>query len=145
MTHLFYFMGLLFLIYEIHFLFNIKEKIANGKKYKDYVKDNPDVTYSQYPDKIKNAFLETAIVGIPYILWMFVGILSSQWIVFATYLVFAFGVVTPLRKLVGYSPVRFYVTFTDTVVSIFVLGFIIINKYHLHIDTLSYIKNLFNI
>lgn len=145
MTHLFYFMGLLFLMYEIFFLFNIEEKIANSKQYKDYRKENPDATYSKFPDKIKNVFLETAIIGIPYILWMFVGILSSQWIVFTAYLVFAFGVVTPLRKLVGYSPARFYFTFTDTLICIFVIGFIVINKYHLHIDTLSYIKNLFNI
>jgi len=145
MTHLFYFGGLLFLIYEMYFLFNVVEKVNNVKKYKEYNKENKGVKYDDMPEDIKSQVLEVMLIGIPYMLWLFVGLLSTQWVLFGLLIIFAFGIVTPLRKLVGFSPLRYITTTIDTLICISVIGFIIINKYHLHIDTLSYIKNLFNI
>ena len=145
MTHLFYATGLLFLIYEIYFLFNLVEKVNNVKKYKQFTKENKDAKYDDIPEELKVTVREIAVVGIPYILWLFLGLLSSQWLMFGLLLVFSFVIIYPIRKLAGFSPLRYVVTGIDTVVCIFVITFIIINKYHLHIDTLSYIKNLFNI
>lgn len=145
MTHLFYATGLLFLIYEIYFLFNLVEKVNNVKKCKQFTKENKDAKYDDIPEELKVTVREIAIVGIPYILWLFLGLLSSQWLMFGLLLVFSFVIIYPIRKLAGFSPLRYVVTGIDTVVCILVIAFIIINKYHLHIDTLSYIKNLFNI
>ena len=145
MTHLFYATGLLFLIYEIYFLFNLVEKVNNVKKCKQFTKENKDAKYDDIPEELKVTVREIAVVGIPYILWLFLGLLSSQWLMFGLLLVFSFVIIYPIRKLAGFSPLRYVVTGIDTVVCIFVITFIIINKYHLHIDTLSYIKNLFNI
>lgn len=145
MTHLFYFGGLLFLIYEIYFLFNVVEKVNNVKEYKEYNKENKGIKYDDMPEDIKSGVLEVTMIGVPYVFWLFVGLLSSQWVLFLLLLIFSFAIVTPLRKLVGFSPIRYVLTTIDTLVCIAVITFIIINKYHLHIDTLSYIKNLFNI
>lgn len=145
MTHLFYATGLLFLIYEIYFLFNIVDKVNDVKKYKEFNKENPKAKYDDIPEELRSRVIEATVVGIPFILWLFFGLLSSQWVMFALIIAFTFAIITPIRKLVGFSPLRYFVTAIDTVFCILVIAFIIVNKYHLHIDTLSYIKNLFNI
>ena len=135
MTHLFYATGLLFLIYEIYFLFNLVEKVNNVEKCKQFTKENKDAKYDDIPQELKVTVREIVIVGIPYILWLFLGLLSSQWLMFGLLLVFSFVIIYPIRKLAGFSPLRYVVTGIDTVVCILVIAFIIINKYHLHIDT----------
>ena len=62
------------------------------------------------------------------------GLFSSQWILFALLLVI--GVIA--------IPFKYNATFrrVDSVVSAFILLFIILNKYHLHLDLVEWIKTL---
>lgn len=56
------------------------------------------------------------------IIWCFIGLFTSQWLLFGVYI---FMGIIPLKRFVAYMVF-------DSLVSIGLLLFIIINKYHLH-------------
>ena len=69
-----------------------------------------------------------------YTLVALTGLFSSQWILFA--LLLAIGVIA--------IPFKYNATFrrVDSAVSAFILLFIILNKYHLHLDLVEWLKGL---
>jgi hypothetical protein len=65
-----------------------------------------------------------------YYLWIFAGLLSSQWVLFFVMLVL--GLIPKGKWL--------FVRYVDSIISIALLIFIMLNKYHLHIDLFHIIK-----
>lgn len=126
MTHLFYLLVVFFLAVELVVLlmehrihdalvaYKLQEK-EFGKGKVPFEKQNPKlVVYS--------------ILGMFYWVVCLVGLMSSQWVVFVAIITLA---IVPKRWL--------WWRYVDTVLSILLLLFIILNKYHFHVDLFTLI------
>jgi cation transport ATPase len=141
MTHLFYFVGLIFLIYEISFLFSIKEKLADSKDFKEKSKEYKGKKWDEYSEEYKSEIIKKSFLLI-FLMFFFVGLFTQQWFTFLVFLILQFVVFLPLSKLVGYSPLRYLTTGLNTLLGIVFSLFVIVNHYHLHIDTFQFFTEL---
>lgn len=67
-----------------------------------------------------------------YLVWCILGLFTGQWILFL------------LLLILGLFPKKLPIlTFINSLISLFLLVFIVLNVYHLHFDLLSIIKNWF--
>jgi len=141
MTHLFYFTALIFLIYEIHFLLTLKSQYKKGIEFNKLSKENDDKKWDDMSDEYKTR-IKNRLFLIPFLIWTFIGLFTSQWIGFLLFIVFQYVIIYPLNKLVGFSPIRLLTTGINTIVGILFPLFIIINHYHLHLDTYQIFMDL---
>ncbi len=121
MTHLFYVLVVFFIAFEVVVLLSertIHNAVAELRhQEKEYGK-------GKVPFGVINPKLVAySIVGAFYWLACLVGLMSSQWVAFAAISVLA---LVPKRWL--------WWRYIDTVLSILLLLFIVLNKYHFHID-----------
>lgn len=113
MEHVFYLLVSFFLAFEILSLFAVKKIHASVNKYRDL---------SNVQDMSAN-FATYYVVNVLYFLTCVIGLISSQWACFLLILALCF---IPKRYLTW--------RIIDDVISILILLFVILNKYHFHID-----------
>lgn len=113
MEHVFYLLVSFFLAFEILSLFAVKKIHASVNKYRDLSNvQDMSATFATY-----------YVVNILYFLTCVIGLISSQWACFLLILALCF---IPKRYLTW--------RIIDGVISILILLFVILNKYHFHID-----------
>ena len=133
MDYIFYSIGLIFLIYEIFFLFNLREEVRKKREFSETMKKYKGVPWSDLPELVKNKIISKSFFFI-FLLWLFLGLLSSQWVLFFILLTTEFLILVPLVKLLKETILYIVLITIDTLVCIFFITLIILNKYHLHID-----------
>lgn len=113
MEHVFYLLVSFFLAFEILFLFAVKKIHASVNKYRDLSNvQDMSATFATY-----------YVVNVLYFLTCVIGLISSQWACFLLILALCF---IPKRYLTW--------RIIDGVISILILLFVILNKYHFRID-----------
>lgn len=113
MEHVFYLLVSFFLAFEILSLFAVKKIHASVNKYRDLSNvQDMSATFATY-----------YVVNVLYFLTCVIGLISSQWACFLLILALCF---IPKRYLTW--------RIIDGVISILILFFVILNKYHFHID-----------
>lgn len=113
MEHVFYLLVSFFLAFEILSLFAVKKIHAYVNKYRDLSNvQDMSATFATY-----------YVVNVLYFLTCVIGLISSQWACFLLILALCF---IPKRYLTW--------RIIDDVISILILLFVILNKYHFHID-----------
>lgn len=113
MEHVFYLLVSFFLAFEILSLFSVKKIHASVNKYRDLSNvQDMSATFATY-----------YVVNVLYFLTCVIGLISSQWACFLLILALCF---IPKRYLTW--------RIIDGVISILILLFVILNKYHFHID-----------
>ena len=125
MKHIFYFMTIFPLLWELIGITNV-QRVHNFSK---GIKALKGKKFDEYSSMQKNV----SVLMMLYILWTFIGLFSSQWLTFSV--------------LLGISliPKRFIVLrWIDSVISFALLLFIILNAYHFKIDLLSYAQMLWH-
>ena len=123
MTHIFYLLTASLLMYELFALMNAKRLLDYSNKVRLAQKEKKKLDLSDN-EKALNAF------NLFYFAMLVAGLLSSQWIVFLFIL------------LISFIPKRYVIVrYIDTIISIAALIFILVNKYHLHIDLFNLIFN----
>lgn len=122
METIFYLLIAFFLFVEIILLLGAQRVHKAMLKYKGVKPNECSVNYKLY-----------AFVGTFYFFFCFVGLISSQWLGFMAIIILA---LIPKRWLTW--------RIIDSLLSIAILLFILLNKYHFHIDITSLItKYLF--
>lgn len=112
MEHVFYLLVSFFLAFEILSLFAVKKIHASVNKYRDLSNvQDMSATFATY-----------YVVNVLYFLTCVIGLISSQWACFLLILALCF---IPKRYLTW--------RIIDGVISILILLFVILNKYHFHI------------
>ena len=119
MNHIFYFLAIFPIIWE-------SLTITSTRKVSEFIKSSAT---SEYKDKTSNQKVYTFLV-LGYILWVIIGLFSSQWVLFLTLFIMAY--IIPKRWLIT--------RFLDGVISLGILIFMVINVYHLHIDVYEVVK-----
>lgn len=126
MTHLFYLLVVFFLAVEVIVL-SMEKTIHNAMA--TYRLQEKEYGKGKVPFEAKNPKLVVySILGAFYWVVCLVGLMSSQWLGFAAIIILA---IVPKRWL--------WWRYIDTVLSILLLLFIILNKYHFHIDLITLI------
>ncbi len=143
MKHIFYFIALFVMIRELGWLLSPIEKTEDVKEFDKLSKENKGKKWDSYSKEYKDLLKSkwTAIVSAG---WLLMGMFSSQWILFVIILVFNFIIIAPISKLTKYSMAYTITHWLNSIIGLIFALFVIINAYHLHIDTYQYIKNLFN-
>ena len=143
MEHIFYFIGILFLIYEVYFLLNLKNELNEYKRFKELTNEFKNLEWDDYSEEYKKLFKNKAFVLI-FLFWLFIGLASSQWVLFLVFLLFQFIIIKPISDLVKFSFYRYFVTGFNTVVGIIFSLFLILNKYHFKLNLYEILINYFN-
>jgi hypothetical protein len=120
MMYIFYFTGILALIWEL-IKINSPELILSY--FKIIAKNKHDLNLQQ-------VIFVLLIIG--YIIWSLIGLFSSQWILFFLLILLEF-ILRPVNK---------FIIRVDGILRFLLLLFILINKFHLHINIFELIKNL---
>ena len=122
MQHLFYIMTAFFILFEAICLANAK-RIQNKRKQLKQKKEGEKINISS----THKLFI---LICLSYFTWAVIGLMSSQWLLFAALFI------------IGFIPNKWlFFRYIDHSVSILILVFVILNKYHLHIDLFSILFN----
>lgn len=120
MTHVFYILIAFFIFVELIVLFSQKNIHSAVKRFKKLNKEKKGkLTFDEIGASM--AFYQS--IGIIYLIYCFVGLMSSQWVLFLLIILLAF---IPKRWL--------WWRYVDSLVTLLILVFILLNKYHFHID-----------
>lgn len=112
MGHIFYFMAIFAIVFELQVLFNTRG-------YLEFVESINNKEKDKKPDFKQSTFI---LLSFFYLIWGFTGLMTSQWVLFLVLIILSFipkGKGTILRKI-------------DAILSFVILMFILLNKYHLH-------------
>ena len=120
MTHVFYILIAFFIFVELIVLFSQKNIHSAVKRLK---KLNKEKKGKLSFDEIGASMTLYQSIGIIYLIYCLVGLMSSQWVLFALIIIRAF---IPKRWL--------WWRYVDSIVTLLILAFILLNKYHFHID-----------
>ena len=133
MNHLFYFLSIFPIIYNIILLVSPKEFFRRFTILKNYKKPGS----IELTPKQKKTYKSAGAIYLFYLLmnlvWNFIGLFTGQWIIFI------------FRVFIGYIPGRFLgwiPLIIKSVVDIAILLFIILNAYHFHINIAEKIWDL---
>ena len=120
MTHVFYILIAFFIFVELIVLFSQKNIHSAVKRFKKLNKEKKGkLTFDEIGASM--AFYQS--IGIIYLIYCFVGLMSSQWVLFLLIILLAF---IPKRWL--------WWRYVDSLVTLLILVIILLNKYHFHID-----------
>lgn len=120
MTHVFYILIAFFIFVELIALFSQKNIHSAVKRLK---KLNKEKKGKLSFDEIGASMTLYQSIGIIYLIYCLVGLMSSQWVLFALIILLAF---IPKRWL--------WWRYVDSIVTLLILAFILLNKYHFHIN-----------
>lgn len=145
MSYIYYFIGIIFLIRSLSRLLRPKEitlrrfdAIAEGKAHDG----NKTGDWSKYTPAYKN-YAKKLIPSLLLLLWVFIGLLSFQWVMFLGFIIVTFVFINPLHKLLNKSLTAASVLqFITSLLTILFLTFVIINGIHLKITSFEILEHL---
>lgn len=125
MKTIYYFIGIIPIIWELLSIMELHKVHTFCMEYKMLSKRKDKFVMSS----TQNAF---TFFMMCYVIWAIAGLFSSQWPLFLMLL------------LISFIPKKFiFMRLLDACLSLGLLLFIIINRFHFHIDTWSYFKTYF--
>lgn len=143
LTHLFYLIGVWFVLYELSCILSPNETTQSAKRFRELAIANKgrkwDAFSQEYKDEIKSKFF----ILIPFA-WQFIGLFSSQWVAFLFAIIINIAIVTPISSLSRYNLIYTSIHFIHSIFG-FAFGiFVIINHYHMRIDLTQRLFDIIN-
>lgn len=126
MEKLFYIIVTLFFVYELLVLVCRKRIFEAMKNCRNRIKEAKQEGKPTDVEAIGGTMVAFQIFNIFYLIFTVIGFMSSQWLPFVC--LFILGLI-PKRWL--------FIAYIDSIVSLSILAFILINKFHLHIQFFS--------
>lgn len=146
MKHIFYFIGVLFIIYEMIWLVSPVAQIATNKylKRKTRVYDENKIKFSDRSRKYKDSFFTKLAISMTFLIWMICGLFTFNWVIFMLFLLLQFLVMAPLSKASEYNMFHIILHWFNSLIGLALGVFVILNSYHLKIDLYQWIMNIIN-
>ncbi len=142
MVKFFYSLGLIFFIVKCFQLLTFKGYLKKSHKFVRYLLENKEERFSSWDIDMKNkTYFQFSLVT-----WLVIGILSSHWLIFIALIVskFILHIMAEVFNKVNfmYGLIKMVSILTE----IFIIGFIVINSFHLHFDvSLNHFLKLLNL
>jgi hypothetical protein len=141
MDTLFYLSAIFLLWNELGWIVSPIKKTQEVKRFSELSKLNKEKSWKEYSEEYKQEVKSKAWLLIP-VIWLFVGLLSSQWVLFLGVILLNFIVLPPISNLTRYSLVYTFLHWISSLVG-FAFGlFVVINHFHLKINTYQFVLNL---
>lgn len=141
LKYIFFFFGIIALMYELWVMCNLKKLFNFRKAVQDNLGDQKSIGLPLLKILPEKACL-FVICHILYFLWSLVGLFSSQWLIFLVLTPISFISGKLLPRNIGFEAFS-TIVFIDSFISAGLVGFAIINAIHLHIPLFSYLIDLF--
>lgn len=138
MTTLYYLSSIILIVYELKWILAPVSETNKRMKFNKLRKENEDKKWSEQSPLYK-AEVFLLLPKFYILIWLIVGLFTSQWIIFLAILAFNIFIVGPLSKLTQYNFLYTLIHWINSVIGLCFVLFVIINKYHLNID----LTNLF--
>ena len=143
MGHLFYFVGLIVVLFNIFNIskykriFELREWMI---KFKEVTGRNPVATdYRKKDDKDILTAWSMSIILTSF--WIFFGLLTKSWYVFLSILLIN-TTINLVTKIIGeFNMFAFTIHFVKNALILFLIMFLILNHFHLHLDIWNLIKS----
>lgn len=143
MGHLFYFVGLIVVLFNIFNIskykriFELREWMI---KFKEVTGRNPVATDYRKKDD-KDILIAWSMSIILTSFWVFFGLLTKSWYVFL-FMILVNTTINLATKLIGeFNMFAFTIHFAKNVLILFLIMFLILNHFHLHLDIWNLIKS----
>lgn len=121
MSYIFFSLAIFAIMYELMI-------VMNTRKVSKFITNMKHKKGSEY-NKEEKVF---AFLLLCYFIWGMVGLITSQWVLFLA--MFIIGIITPNKYIVT--------RWINAFISFLLLTFMLINKFHLHIDLGNYLISL---
>lgn len=141
MIHLFYIASMIILFIELRWISSPKEKSEESKRFSELTKLHKGKNWDEYSKEYKSE-LKSGLFLLFVPLWLFIGLFTFQWAAFLIILLFNLIIVTPLSKLTRYSIAFTVLHWINSVIGFSFAMFVILNKYHLHINVYELVKQM---
>jgi hypothetical protein len=143
MTTIFYLSTIIFIWIELKWILSPIEKTKDTESFMNLTKEFKGKKWDDYSSDYKSQLI-AKMPNLFIILWLMIGLFTSQWILFLLILLFNLGIVAPISKLTKYSIFYTILHWFNSVIGLIFGLFIIINHYHLGINTTDLIVTYFN-
>lgn len=133
--HLYYFFGLILFLINISVISKFKTiyKIKEWTiKYKKVTSKEP--TKKEFNDKDFQYFSSYASIDIINFLWLFFGLITKSWYVFSFMILLNLSINIVTKYIGEFTIIGRVLEFTKTLFTCFIIGFLVINHFHLHLD-----------
>lgn len=142
MTYLFYFSAIIFIINHLLWIFIPTIMEESSKKFSSLLKEHKGKSFDLYSKELKSEWLKRVIYMILSLFWVFIGLFSSQWVLFIIIVLFNFGIIYPILTFTKNTIFGIIIKWISHLMNFFVIIFLILNHYHLHIDVWAVIKTI---
>jgi hypothetical protein len=140
MAHVFYFIGLLYLIKQLATLLSPIEKSRWFWKFSDLTKAHKGLKWDDYTEEYKD-MCKSAAWSLLFLVWAILGLFSSiNWVMFVLYLFLQFIIFTPLYRILRKTFAYIAVLWIAALLNIIFVLFVVINAYHLRMDMWALLK-----
>ena len=147
MSHIFYFVWIIYLIRQLLDLTSPVKYTRNMQWFFQFAEDQKTdkrKLFAELSNEERNVIIHAAF-SLFVVIWAGIGLFTFNWVIFASFLFFCFVIYGPIsnviRKLFGFGKTYVMLHIVGTVVDILLVGFAIINQYHLKIDVLKLFIN----
>lgn len=139
---IFYFIGVIFIIYEIIWIFSPKRKILESLKFYELRKQNEGKKWEDVDYEYQEAVFNRLPLFI-FMIWFICGLFTFNWVAFLGIMILQFVIITPISIAIrgdniGYLLLHWF----NSVIGLVWAIFVILNTYHLKIDLFEIIKGL---
>lgn len=132
-TNIYYLSALFFIFHEMFWLSSPIEKTNDAKKFNELNKAFKGKKWDEYSKEYKDE-IKSKIGLIFLMIWLLMGLFTSQWVAFLSLMCFNFMVIAPISKIVRYSMLYTILHWFNSLLGFCFGVFIIINHYHLKLD-----------
>ena len=141
MKHIFYFIAILFMIKEMHWILNPVKEAKKSRRLKKLTKKFNGKKWDDYSQEYKDLLIWKGLPGLLLLFWAFSGILSFNWVAFLIFLIIQFTFIYPINRMVKNNLLYISIHWLNSVFGFVFSVFVIINSYHLKIDLYQLVTN----
>lgn len=133
METIFYLSAVFLLWNELDWILRPIKKTNEARQFKILSGINKGKKWDEFTDEYKSVVKSKVWLFIP-VIWIFIGLFTSQWVLFLSMFIFKIAIITPISKLAQHSILYTIVHWINSVIGFAVGLFVIINHYHLKIN-----------
>lgn len=142
MTTIYYLTAILFIWVELQWIVSPIEKANESRIFFVLSKLNKGKKWDECSDEYKSK-LKSKIWLLWIYVWMFLGLLTFQWVVFLAMIVFQIFIISPISKLTIFTFAYTIIHWVNSIIGFGFSVFVLINHYHLKLDLTQYIMQIF--
>lgn len=139
MTTIYYLIGLIFLFEELIWIMDPVHQVKSSLNWLRYHKKEKNYkNWNSHSEEYKSLLLKHSSKLISFI-WLLMGLFTFQWVLFLSIILFNVIIISPISKrylkninIKGYTKLHWF----NSLIGLLFVLFIIINKFHLHIQIL---------